>query len=53
MDNIQYCEKAIKKIETYNRNGIFQGDRLLITYETSTQTLNMRNFEILIEKYLI
>ncbi|MDO4276713.1 MAG: hypothetical protein Q4D16_23875 [Eubacteriales bacterium] len=53
MDNSDYCEKSIKKIETMARNGILQGKNLILTYETSKHPLNMKNVDLLIEEYLI
>ena len=53
MDNPEYCCKAIKKIDMYNRNGIFEGDKLVLTYETSKNSLNIKNVERLIGKYFL
>lgn len=53
MDNKEYCEKAIRKMETMARNKIVQGKNLILTYETSAHPLNVRNVDLLIEEYLI
>ena len=53
MDNPEYCRKAIKKIETYNKNGIFEGEQLITTYETSKDIINIKNIERLIRKYFL
>ena len=53
MDQPQYMDKAIKKIELYEKNNIFPGDGLLITYETENHTLNIQTAEILIRKFLL
>lgn len=53
MDEPFYCEKAIKKIELYEKNGIFTGQKLILTYETSEHPLNARNLEMLIQEYLV
>lgn len=53
MGDENYCEKAIKKIETYQKNGIFPGNKLILTYETITHPLNVRCVENLIHEYLI
>lgn len=53
MDNAEYCEKAIKKIELFERNGIFPGDQLILTYETEKHPLNMKAVDQLIEHYLL
>lgn len=53
MDDEKYSEKAISKIESYEKNEIYPGEKLLITYETSKNPLNMMLVEQMIEKYLI
>lgn len=52
MDNAEYAESALRKIETYQRNNIFPGDRLILTHETSKHPINSRLIEKLIFKYL-
>ena len=51
MDNVQYLDKTIKKIELMKRNGIFEGENLILTYETSTHPLNMKVVESMLERY--
>lgn len=53
MDDEEYCEKAIKKIETFEKNGIFPGENLILTYETRKHPLNIKIVEKLAEKYLL
>ena len=53
MDDTRYSEKTIQKIELYEKNGIFPGEKLLMTFETSKHTLNMMLVEQMITKYLI
>ena len=53
MDDKDYCEKAIKKIESMARNRIIQGKNLILTYETQTHPLNIGTIEALINEYLI
>lgn len=53
MDNKEYCEKAIKKINAYEKCGIFPGDRLILTYETSKNPIDMRLVEKILEKFCI
>ena len=53
MDDPQYARKALEKIRLYESNGIFIGEQLIITFESSEQPLDKREFELLIEKYLI
>lgn len=52
MDNPEYCEKAIKKIETMQKNGIYIGEKLIVTFETQSHPLNMKIVENTIKKYL-
>lgn len=53
MDKPDYCEKAIKKIELMQRNGIYLGEKLIVTFETLKHPLNMKIVEDTIEKYLL
>lgn len=52
MDDPEYCEKAIKKIELYEKNGIFLGRQLIVTYETLGHSLNIMGLEAKIHEYL-
>lgn len=52
MDDREYCEKTIRKIECYEKNGIFPGKNLLLTYETEMHPLNGRVVEEIIREYL-
>lgn len=52
MDNPEYAEMAIKKIETMAKNGFYQGKNLILTYETSVHPLNMKVVELLIKEHL-
>lgn len=53
MDDETYSESAVLKIESYEKNGIFPGEKLLITYETSKHPLDMKLFEQIIKRYLV
>lgn len=53
MDNADYCSKAISKIETYEKNHIFPGEGLLLTFETKDHLLNIRNVDELIREYFL
>ncbi|MGN0325048.1 MAG: hypothetical protein ACI4DW_01970 [Lachnospiraceae bacterium] len=53
MDHPDYNDKAIKKINTYIRNGIFPGEKLLLTYETSQCSVDMEILQMLLEKYCL
>lgn len=53
MDDPDYAGKTVQKLETYQRNGIYPGEKLLITYETSEMMCDMRLVQCLFEKYLL
>ena len=53
MDNPEYVRTAIKKIQTYEDNGIYVGDRLILTFETETTILNTKDIERNVKRYLI
>lgn len=52
MDDPEYAEKAIQKIEMYQKNHIFPGDNLILTYETKNFPLNQKNILNVIQHYL-
>lgn len=52
MDNPEYCKKAIEKIELYEKNGIYQGEGLLVTFECSGKGVNMKQVETLLSRHL-
>ena len=51
MDNQEYCEIAIRKINTYIRNGIMPGEKVLFTYETSQRPVDMIAVQKLLDRY--
>lgn len=53
MDNKEYCENAIKKIEQYERNHIYTGKNLILSYETEKHHINTKAVERLIKEYLM
>ena len=53
IDNPQYASQFIRKLELYEKNGIFPGKNLLITWESSTYPLNLQQVELLIQEYLL
>ena len=52
MDNPEYVESALNRIELYEKNGIFPGDRLLFSWETMSMPLNMRTVETMLNKFV-
>ncbi|MGN0404153.1 MAG: hypothetical protein ACI4F1_02910 [Bariatricus sp.] len=53
MDDFEYAEKAIQKIGVYERNGIFPGEGLILTYETKKQPLNSKTIMLMVQHYLL
>ena len=53
MDDSDYSEKAIKRIESYEKNKIFPGRNLILTYETSNHPINNKTIDEIINEYLI
>lgn len=52
-DDPFYARDMVRKINTYENNGIFPGERLILTYETEQTVLNTGKIEQLAERYLI
>lgn len=42
MDNPEYASKALLKIESYEKNGIYVGKKLFLTHETKERPINTR-----------
>lgn len=53
MDDPSYAEKAIQKIHTYEKNNLYPGERLILTYETGKMILDMKLVEKLTGRYLL
>lgn len=53
MDMEDYLAKTIRKIECYTNNDIYQGEKLILTYETQNHPLNTKIVDRLIRKYLL
>lgn len=49
MDNPEYCQNAILKLEEYAKSGIVLGKNLLVTFETSQQAVDMVSVEKMLE----
>jgi len=52
MDKPDYARSAVKKINSYQMNGIIPGERLILTFESEQDVLNMKIVSDLAEKYL-
>ncbi len=53
MDNSNYADRNVRKITAYELNGFFQGEKLILTYETKNDPLNMRHIQKIIEHYFL
>lgn len=52
MDKPKYAIKAVKKLNSYQMNGILPGERLILTFETEQDVLNSKIVCDLVDKYL-
>lgn len=52
MDDPAYVENALLKIATYEKNGIFPGENLILTYETKETPINQKHVLLIIRHYL-
>ena len=52
MDKPEYAIKAVKKLNSYQMNGILPGERLILTFETEQDVLNSKIVSDLVDKYL-
>lgn len=50
MDDMDYINTLLYKLETYERNGIYLGINLFFTYETSKKPPNTRALDDLLRK---
>lgn len=53
VDDPLYARNMVKKIQAYENNGIWQGERLILTYETEQTILNTSKIEQLVKRYLL
>lgn len=53
MDDEKYIRDAFLRIEAYEKNDIFPGERLLLSVETKLMPLNMRLIEKMIQRFLL
>lgn len=53
MDNPEYSKKAIQKLETYARNGIYIGKNLLVTFETLRRPIDMKIVEQMLMEFIL
>ena len=53
IDKSDYAKTAVIKLESYQKNGIYLGERLIATFETEQTLLNSQIIEQLVQKYLL
>lgn len=53
MDNPNYAKSAIQKIELYEKNGIFPGENLILTFETGATSINTELIKIMVKRFLL
>lgn len=52
MDDETYAENAVQRINAYEQNGIFPGEKLILTYETKENPVNQKQIKNVIQHYL-
>lgn len=52
MDDQAYATSAVKKIKSYEENGIYAGERLILTFETQKTVLNTGDIESVVNSFL-
>jgi len=50
IDDVNYIDTTILKLNTYEKNGIFLGIQLFFTYETSKKPLNMKALDKMLKE---
>lgn len=53
MDNPEYAKNAVQKIELYEKNGLYPGERLILTFETTANVINTEILKKLTQRYLL
>ena len=53
VDDPKYARRMVRKINAYENNGIYAGEKLILTYETEQTILNTGKIEQLVKRYLI
>ena len=52
MGDPEYADYAIKRVSAYIMSGIYPGEQLILTSETSGAPINIREIKCLIEHFL-
>lgn len=53
MDDPSYATNALHRLDIYQRNGLFLGDRLFISYETNASPLDLRLLDSMLDFYFL
>lgn len=53
MDDPAYAKSAVRKIDTYQKNGIYPGENLILTFETSDMPLSTRTIQEMVRRFLL
>lgn len=53
MDDPDYANRFVKKIKDYQNNGIYVGERLFLTFESSKHVFNTLDFTKFLQKYVL
>ena len=52
MDDPEYVEKVVRKLNAYAQNDIFPGKNLIVTFENGKRPLNLKSINLMMEQYL-
>ncbi len=50
MDDAKYADDFVKKMNIYTENGLFQGDDVIVTYETMNCPLNIHSVKMVVRR---
>ena len=53
MDDAQYANDFVRKMNTYTENGLFHGNDVIVTYESMNCPLNIHNVKMIVKKLLM
>jgi len=53
MGDPEYVRKMMQHIDLFERNEIYPGEKLLMTFESDSLPLDIRQIDRLIERYLL
>lgn len=53
MDDLEYVQKALNRIDAYEKKDIYPGEKLILTYETYRNPISSKSIEKMIQHYLL